>query len=139
MMLPQNVELCVDSTTSLCSANSNATAKFCSLHDSVTVNGTQIPYVVLPWVINTSCDEPNLPTLPPNPTPAQVEGDAGSRLVGPLSQGMIDADVNPYLNSWYAQDGSEMADNAYASAGRCTGAGPTVDTSRAASRHWARW
>ena len=65
-----------------------------------------------PWTTDTSCDEPNLPSLPQNPTPQQLSVDAGVRLVNPLSQGQIAAIVNPYLNGWIANNGSEINDNA---------------------------
>jgi hypothetical protein len=113
------VEVCLDSAGTLCSANSGATGQFCSYHGQV----GGLAYVVQPWTIYTSCDEPSLPVLPANPTPQQLETDAGVRLVSPLSQGQIAAIVNPFLGGWFATGGAEVNDNH-----GCHGLGPKVDT-----------
>lgn len=103
------VGVCLDAARSLCSANTAAAAQFCSYHSQVQVGGVQFAYVVQPWTAHTGCDEPGLP----NPTNAAI--DAGIRLVGPLSQGEINAITNPWLNAWYANtvdnNGWEMSDN----------------------------
>jgi hypothetical protein len=119
VMTPLNVEVCLDSGGTMCSANSSSAGRFCSYHSQV--NG--IAYVVQPWTRGTACDEPGLPTLPTNPTPQQLETDAGVRLVNPLSQAQMAAIVDPALNGWFATDGSEVNDN-----GGCTSLGPTLDS-----------
>jgi hypothetical protein len=107
MMLPKFVEVCTDSSGKLCSVNSSsATSTFCTYHSSV----GGVPYVVLPWTTDTSCDPANMPVLPNNPTPPQIEIDAGSRLVGSLSGAISAALVNPFLNGWFGNDGSEIDD-----------------------------
>jgi PKD repeat protein len=111
LRVPQNVEICLDASGKLCSANAASTARFCSYHSQVDANGTEVAYVVQPWTVNTECDEPNLPGLGIDPTPQEVAIYDGSRLVGPLSQAQIAAIVNPYLNGWFAEDGSEIEDN----------------------------
>ncbi|MGO9495162.1 MAG: PKD domain-containing protein [Solirubrobacteraceae bacterium] len=126
MLTPPNVEVCLDHVGDVCSVNSNASAKFCTYHSRV--NG--IPYVVLPWTIYTGCDEPQLPTLPTNPTPEQVTTDAGTRLVSPLSGGLIAAMVNPFLNGWFGNDGTEIDDV-------CGPAGADVDTVTVGSGSYA--
>jgi hypothetical protein len=123
LLMPPGVETCLDSTGTLCSANSNANGTFCSYHSQVNVGGTEVTYVVQPWTPYTGCDEPKLPDLPDGPTPQQVANDAGVRMVSPLSAGMLAASVNPALDGWYAQDGSEINDN-----GGCAPAGPKFDT-----------
>jgi hypothetical protein len=107
VLTPPDVEVCLDSAGTLCSVNGSSKAQFCSYHSQVDYNGTEVAYVVQPWTIYTHCDEPNLP-VPANPDPAI---DAGIRLVNPLSQGQIAAIVNPNLNGWVANDGSEINDN----------------------------
>src|SRR5205085_1833082 len=111
LLTPPGVETCLDSSGTLCSANSAAGGTFCSYHSEVNVGGTEVAYVVQPWTPYTGCDEPNLPVLPKNPTPQQVSEDAGVRLVSPLSGGTIASMVNPGLNGWSALDGSETTDN----------------------------
>jgi hypothetical protein len=87
------------------------TQAFCSYHSQVSVGGTNVAYVVLPWVAGTSCDEPDATTIPENPTTQQLASDAGQRLVSALSESHIAAIVNPGLNGWAAQDGAEINDN----------------------------
>ena len=67
-------------------------------------------YVVQPWTPFTSCDEPDVPPLPQNPTPAQLEKSAGQSLASPLSQSEIATIVNPDLNGWFGLDGLEIDD-----------------------------
>ncbi len=121
LLTPPGVEVCLDSAGTLCSANSQAPSRFCSYHSEI--NGTGFAYVVLPWTAYTECDEPNLPPLPQNATNIQLATDAGSRLVSPLSQAEIAAIVDPQLDGWFANDGSEINDD-----GGCQPAGPTFDT-----------
>jgi PKD domain len=114
MLLPPRVEVCLDTNNTLCSANSDGTvvqAQFCSYHSQMQIDGTNVAYVVQPWTPYTGCDEPKLPALSPNPTPADLANDAGSRLVSPLSAGQISAIVNPALNGWVANSGDEINDN----------------------------
>lgn len=109
VQLPVGVEACLDAGGTVCSANSEATvvkAQFCSYHGQVEVGGTEVAYVVQPWTEYTGCDEPGLP-IPADPNPAI---DAGIRMVSPLSSGQIAAIVNPWLNGWFALDGSESSD-----------------------------
>ncbi len=84
---------------------------FCSYHSQVNVGGTEVAYVVQPWTAGTSCDEPDVPTIPNNPPPQVLSTAIGQRLVSPLSQSHIASIVNPGLNGWVAQDGSEIDDN----------------------------
>ncbi len=115
MMVPRGVEVCLDSSGKLCSAGSNATAQFCSYHGYDLINGVRVAYVVQPWTAHTGCDQPSIKPLPTNPPPTtvQVEQDAADRMESPLSAGLIAAIVNPWLNGWYAEDGSEINDNPY--------------------------
>jgi hypothetical protein len=123
LLTPPGVETCLDSSGTLCSANSTATGTFCSYHSHVNVGGTEVAYVVQPWTPYKGCDEPNLNPLVKNPTPQQVSEDAGLRLVSPLSAGTIASIVNPGLDGWYALDGSEINDN-----GGCAPAGKDADS-----------
>ena len=53
---------------------------FCSYHSQVfdarPARGST--YVVQPWTALTVCDEPDVPTVPPNAAPSAVEISAGS-------------------------------------------------------------
>ncbi len=113
VLVPAGVDVCLDSSGTLCSVNdTTAKVQFCSYHSYVVLaGGTKLAYVVQPWSKDSSCDEPNLPSLPQNPTPQQLSVDAGVRIVNPLSQGQIAAIVDPYLNGWIANNGSEINDN----------------------------
>jgi PKD domain len=107
MTLPKYVEVCLDSSGTVCSVNSTgASATFCTYHSAV----GGVPYVVLPWTANSACDPVNIPALPNNPTPAQIETDAGVRLVGSLSGALSASLVNPFLNAWFGNDGFEIDD-----------------------------
>jgi PKD repeat protein len=119
MVTPPGTVVCLDGSDTICSNNGSSTAAFCSYHSQV----DGIDYVVQPWTSHTSCDESGLATLGSNPTPAQIQTDAGNRLVGPLSQSQIAAIVNPGLNGWVADDGSEIDDNA-----GCGPDGASLDT-----------
>lgn len=111
VLLPPRVEVCLDSAGTLCSANSNASGKFCSYHSHMNVNGTDVAYVVQPWTAETGCDEPDATVIPQNPPVDQLAGDVGQRLVSPISQGELAAIVNPDLNGWYSSTGYEINDN----------------------------
>jgi chitodextrinase len=111
VLLPPGVEVCLNSVESLCSANVSATAQFCSYHSQVNYGGTEVPYVVQPFTAGTGCDEPKLPGLPANPTDQDVATYNGTRLVSPLSAAEIAAIVNPDMNGWFAESGSEINDN----------------------------
>lgn len=114
VLTPPGVEVCLDGAGKLCSANSDPAAvpaHFCSYHSQVTVNRIQVAYVVQPWTTLTRCDEPDAQPIPPYPTPQEFATDVGIRLVSPLSQAMIGSIVNPWLNGWFAGDGSEINDN----------------------------
>jgi PKD repeat protein len=84
---------------------------FCSYHSQVNVGGTEVAYVVQPWTAGTGCDEPDAPSIPPNPTPLEMAIGVGQRLVSPLSQAQIAAIVDPGLNGWAAQNSAEIDDN----------------------------
>jgi hypothetical protein len=124
VMTPPGVEVCLNSSATLCSANGLPVTKnsagayaagngpaFCSYHGQV--NG--VPYVVLPWVaswlISLGCDEPDATPIPNPVDPSVLAQDAGQRLVSPLSQAQIAAVVNPDLNGWFADNGQEINDN----------------------------
>ncbi|HEY4827999.1 MAG TPA: PKD domain-containing protein [Solirubrobacteraceae bacterium] len=83
---------------------------YCSYHSEVNVGGTEVAYVVQPWVAVTGCDEPDAPQFPKDPTPQQAATDVGARLVSPLSQAEMAAITNPGMNGWVAKDGSEIDD-----------------------------
>jgi hypothetical protein len=111
VMTPPGVEVCLDASAHLCSANSNSAVQFCSYHSQVDIDGTEIPYVVLPWAPETGCDEPDSPkiTFPVDATTLATE--VGQRLVSPLSQAEIAAITDPGLNSWFGLGGAESNDN----------------------------
>lgn len=138
LMTPPNVEVCTDSTGKLCSASStasNAAAQFCSYHSYVTVGGVKLPYVVQPFTADTSCDEDV--TLPTDPTTVQVETWAAQVMVNPLSQGLISSTVNPWMDGWFANDGSEIDDNPYLDAyNGCQPEGKKYDTVTVGSDSW---
>jgi hypothetical protein len=118
LLTPPGVETCLDAAGTLCSANNEtATASFCSYHSQVNVGGTEVAYVVQPWVAqwvtNTGCVEPDAPVIPKSGAidSLTLAKDVGAQLVSPLSQGQIASIVNPALNGWFALDGSEINDN----------------------------
>lgn len=114
LLTPPGVETCLDASGYLCSANSaspTAAGQFCSYHSHMNVNGTDITYVVQPWVANGPCDDASDPKIPDNPTPPQLATAAGLRLVNPLSRAELGAITNPDLNGWSALNGSEIDDN----------------------------
>jgi hypothetical protein len=111
MLTPPGVEVCLNALSRLCSPNATAPAQlFCSYHGDMNFGGREVAYIVQPFTPGTACDESNLPPLPANSTSQQIATDNGSRLVGPLSQAEIAAMVNPELNGWFANDGSEIND-----------------------------
>ena len=123
VLTPPGVEVCLDQSGSLCSANGqplHQTATglavdkgpyFCSYH--AVENG--IPYVVVPWVASwdtqLGCDDPGLSSIGSTPDLTQLATDAGQRLVSPLEQSQLSAIVNPDLNGWFSNTGLEMNDN----------------------------
>jgi hypothetical protein len=136
VLLPAGVQVCLDTTGTLCSSNSDPNVvknQFCSYHSQIhNVPGIgTVTYVVQPWTEYTGCDEPKLPPLPQNPTPHQLSVDAGVRQVSPLSQGQIAAITDPGLDGWVANDGEEVQDNGPSDSGStdgdCGPAGYPVD------------
>jgi hypothetical protein len=120
LQTPPGVEVCIDATAHLCSANAYSgsqnpptviPALFCSYHSQVMIGGRVFQYVVQPDTVLTTCDEPNAPPYPSPLTADAVTTDSGARLVSPLSQSMIAALVNPSFNGWFALGGSESNDN----------------------------
>jgi len=118
VLTPPGVEVCLDSSGNVCSANGAAganEAQFCSYHSEVNDGGTEIPYVVQPWTAQwgkgVGCDEADAAniTLPVDVT--QLAQEVGAKLVSPLSQGQLAAIVNPAMNGWYGEDGAEINDN----------------------------
>ena len=127
VLLPAGVEVCLDSSGNVCSANSDSNsadtphseAQFCSYHSQVSVGGTEVTYVVQPWTAEygqgVGCDDPNVPALTNPINVATLAQDVGARLVSPLSQGEMSAIVNPGMDGWYGYDasdnGTEIDDN----------------------------
>jgi hypothetical protein len=115
VLVPPQVEVCLDAGGAVCSANSGAPVRFCSYHSHVTVStpsgSREVDYVVQPWTALTKCDEPDVPSIAGGPPPAVISKDIGIRLVSPLSQALIPAIVDPQLNGWFALNGSEIDDN----------------------------
>ena len=107
VLTPPGVEVCLDSTGHVCSANSDSNtshpvhsdAQFCSYHSQVSDGGTVIPYVVQPWTAQwgqgVGCDDPGAPniTLPVDVTTLAQQ--VGAKLVSPLSQGRACRDRQP--------------------------------------------
>jgi hypothetical protein len=122
LMTPPGVETCLDAAGTLCSANAALSgtgapkARFCSYHAQVNVGGTEVAYVVQPWVASWNnelgCDDPSIQAIP-NPVPIdQLATDVGQRLVSPLSQAHMAAITDPGLNGWFNNaTGSEINDN----------------------------
>ncbi|HEY2770033.1 MAG TPA: hypothetical protein VGI87_05675, partial [Solirubrobacteraceae bacterium] len=112
VLMPPNVEVCLDSAGRLCSANNQGSpAKFCSYHSHVATSAGDVAYVVQPWTALTQCDDPDLQPIPLDPTAQQLAIAMGARLVSPLSQGQLAALVDPDFNGWFAADGTEINDN----------------------------
>jgi hypothetical protein len=123
MMMPPGVEVCLNTAGNLCSANSASgptRARFCSYHSQVLgPNGVVFPYAVVPFTgrtdtgagVGIDCDEPDVPQIPPGVSSKDLAIDMGARLVSPLAEAHIGAIVDPNLNGWFAQDGSETSDN----------------------------
>ncbi len=124
MLLPPRVEVCLDSSGTLCSANSTAAGQFCSYHSQVQMpGGDKVTYVVQPWTAETHCDEPDAPAINSGATAAQLSTLVGERLVSPISQSEIAALVNPSLDGWYAASGDEINDD-----NGCTPLGDQLDS-----------
>jgi hypothetical protein len=111
VLMPPGVEVCLDAGGLLCSANGASADQFCSYHSQVSVGGTEIPYVVVPWEPLTSCDEPDIPKITFPVQSDVIASDVGQRLVDPLSKAQIAAITDPRLNAWFALDGAEVNDN----------------------------
>ena len=117
LLTPPGVEVCLDGSGSVCSANGAATASFCSYHSQVNVGGTEVAYLVQPWVAQwgtlTGCVDPGAPTLPTsgNVDAQTAATDVGAQLVSPLSQSQIAAMTDPAMNGWTALDGTEIDDH----------------------------
>jgi hypothetical protein len=92
-------------------APSPAVPAFCSYHSQVNAAGTEVPYVVQPWNVGTACDEPDSPPFLPTDPPDVLSRKAGIRIASPLSQSHIATLVNPALNGWFSNGGSEIDDN----------------------------
>jgi PKD domain len=125
VLLPAGVEVCLDQTGHVCSANgdpADSQAQFCSYHSEVSVGGTEVAYVVQPWTAQfgqgVGCDDPNAPTINFPVNVVTLAQDVGSRLVSPLSQGEMGAITDPALDAWYGnsngflgEKGTEINDN----------------------------
>lgn len=122
VLLPEGVEVCLDSNGNVCSSNADSTttqAQFCSYHSQIDLGGTEIPYVVLPWTAKwgqgDGCDDPAVPQIPNPVDITTLAQDVGARLVSPLSQGQMAAITDPSLNAWYgytlSENGTEINDN----------------------------
>ena len=76
VLTPPGVEVCLDASGQVCSANSASAVRFCSYHSELNVNGTEVPYVVQPWTATltetTGCDDPEIQPIPLNPLPDAV-------------------------------------------------------------------
>jgi hypothetical protein len=122
LMTGPGVETCIDAAGTLCSANAGLSgtgapkARFCSYHGQVNVNGTEVPYVVQPWVASWNnelgCDDPSIKPIPVPVPIDQLATDVGQRLVSPLSQAELAAITDPALNGWFNNgSGAEINDN----------------------------
>jgi PKD domain len=111
LLTPPGVVTCLDGAGTLCSANSMASARFCSYHGEVNLGGTAYAYVVQPWTADTACDEPDIPPLSVPAPVEQIARDAGVRMVSALSQAQMAAITNPGLNGWFGLGGNEINDN----------------------------
>ncbi|HET6869517.1 MAG TPA: PKD domain-containing protein [Solirubrobacteraceae bacterium] len=121
VLTPPGVEVCLDSSGHACSANSATNANealFCSYHNVIDLNGTEIPYVVQPWTAQwgkgVGCDEPDAAniTLPVDVT--QLARQVGAKLVSPLAEGELAAITDPGMNGWFGSgptNGAEISDN----------------------------
>jgi hypothetical protein len=131
LLTPPGVVTCIDQGGKLCSANSNAPARFCSYHGQLNVNGTEVPYVVQPWVASFTtqlgCDEPDIPKISLPVKVDELAKDVGQRLVSPISQAQSAALVNPNLTGWFALNGAEINDNG------CYPYGHSLDTASVGS------
>ncbi|HEV3054887.1 MAG TPA: PKD domain-containing protein [Solirubrobacteraceae bacterium] len=103
VLLPQGVDVCLNSAGDMCSANSSSAAAFCSYHSFVDYQGTDVPYVVQPWTAGTGCDRG---VVSASNSQDQIPIDDGAKLVVPLSESEMAAIVNPDLNGWYAAAGT---------------------------------
>lgn len=119
VLTPPGVEICLDGSATMCSANGASAGQFCSYHGQVEAplgSGRKYAYVVQPWTAQwgaAPCNEPDAPAIPkdPQPSPPTLAADVGMRLVSPLSQGQLAAIVNPALDGWFGLGGAEINDN----------------------------
>jgi len=117
VLTPPSVGVCMDAAQMLCSANTNSPVQFCSYHAQLNVDGTWYVYVVQPWITGTACTASQSASAgqtstggQTSPSPSDPTQAAAMSLAGPLSQSQIAAITNPWLNGWYAADGSEIND-----------------------------
>jgi PKD domain len=124
LLTPPGVEVCLDASGNLCSANSDSTptdpgapqAQFCSYHSQVDVGGSEISYVVQPWTAQwgqgVGCDDPAAPNIVPPVDQKAIADQVGSKLVSPLSQAQLAALTDPDMNGWFNKgNGAEINDN----------------------------
>jgi hypothetical protein len=123
VLLPADVEVCLDAAGTACSSNSDSnpahtphsSAQFCSYHSTVNVSNNNIAYVVQPWSAQwgqgVGCDDPAAPNITTPIDVTTLANSVGAKLVSPLSQGLLASIVNPNMDGWYASDGSEINDN----------------------------
>lgn len=129
ILTPPGVEVCLNGSGTLCSANGASKAQFCSYHGQ----SDGVAYVVQPWTADTACDEPDLDPFPTTDASSQLAVDVGERLVSPLSQSQIAAITDPDMNGWFASNGDEIDDNVcqpVAKLDAVTIAGTSYDLSR---------
>jgi hypothetical protein len=115
VLTPPGVEVCLDSSGTMCSANGDAAsvkAQFCSYHAEMfdAKSGHRVAYVVQPWTALTGCDEPDAPQIKLTDPPDKLAAEVGASLVSPLSQAQISGIVNPDLNGWFGETGLEIDD-----------------------------
>ena len=115
LFTPPGVETCVDASGSLCMASyqcsscsvSTATYQFCSYHSHLTMpDGTQIAYLVQPWVAETPCDDPAAPVITYPIVPSVEATDLAIQMISPLAQAHIATTVNPQLDAWFSDSPS---------------------------------
>ena len=121
VLLPAGVEVCLDSSGHACSSNSATNANealFCSYHNEIDINGTEIPYVVQPWTAQwgkgVGCDEPDAANITLPVDVSQLAREVGAKLVSPLAEGELAAITDPGMNGWFGSgpsNGAEINDN----------------------------
>jgi hypothetical protein len=123
VLLPSGVEVCLDASGHVCSANGSSggatQAQFCSYHSEVNVNGTEVAYVVQPWTAQwgkgAGCDDPGAPNITTPVDVTTLAQEVGAKLVSPLSQGQLATITDPGMDGWYGYNflerGAEINDN----------------------------